>query len=138
MKRRSPRSRSGLVEVARDDDNSKYSRRLSEEPPEERFMAKSKKKRASWFDEESQKPMIETYARQLKSFIQTMADGKVEKKEIKDQEERLVSLMKEIEPQLEPELHEKVTQLLCELTAYDLMQTLYRMQEARPKTAFRG
>ncbi|HXG12724.1 MAG TPA: hypothetical protein VNK04_23400 [Gemmataceae bacterium] len=95
-------------------------------------------KRASWFDEKSQAPLIETYARQLDSFLQTMADGKVEEKEIRDQEARLVNLMKEIEPQLDDALHEKVTRLLCELTAYDLMQTLFMMQEARPKTKFRG
>ena len=99
-------------------------------------MAKSK--RASWFDEQTQTPVIEQSARQLDSFLQTMADGKVEKREIRDQEARLVALMKEIEPQLDDALHEKVTQLLCELTAYNLMQMVHMMQEARPKTAFRG
>jgi hypothetical protein len=49
-----------------------------------------------------------------------------------------VKLMKEIEPQLEPKLHERVTELLCELTAYDLMQSLHMMQSARPATTFRG
>lgn len=94
--------------------------------------------RASWVDEQSQTPMIEKYARQLDSFLQTMADGKVEASEIKQQEDRIVKLMKEIEPKLDDALHEKVTQLLCELTAYDLMQTLFSLQEARPKTVFRG
>jgi hypothetical protein len=46
--------------------------------------------------------------------------------------------MKEIEPQLEPELRDKVTQLLCELTAYDVMQCLNSLQSARPKIQFRG
>jgi hypothetical protein len=95
-------------------------------------------KRISWFDEKSQMPLIETYAQQLDSFVQTMADGKVEEREIRDQEARLVALMKEVEPLLTDEQHEKVTQLLCELTAYDLMQTLHMIQEARPKTVFRG
>ena len=36
--------------------------------------------------------------------------------------------MKEIEPQLEPELHDRVTQLLAELTAFDVMQSLNMMQ----------
>lgn len=99
-------------------------------------MAQSK--RISWIDEESQTPLIETYARQLDSFIQTMADGKVSESEIKQQEARLVTLMKEIEPRLDDALHEKITQLLCELTAYDLMQTLYMIEKSRPKTAFRG
>ena len=39
---------------------------------------------------------------------------------------------------LDEDVHAKVTELLCELTAYDLMQVLHTMHEARPKTAFRG
>ena len=46
--------------------------------------------------------------------------------------------MKEIEPQLEPAMHDKITQLLCELTAYDMMQVMNMMQAARPTTKFRG
>jgi hypothetical protein len=95
-------------------------------------------KRTSWFDEKTETPVIEQRARQLDSFLQTMADGKVEASELKTQEGRLVTLMKEIEPKLDDELHAKVTTLLCELTAYDLMQILYTVQQARPKTKFRG
>jgi hypothetical protein len=102
-------------------------------------MAKEKKaKRTSWFDEKSQHPQIDQYARQLDSFVQAMADGKIEASELRDQEARLVGLMKEIEPQLDDAMHEKVTRLLCELTAYDLMQTVYAMQESRPRSVFRG
>jgi hypothetical protein len=95
-------------------------------------------KRTSWFDDKTEAPLIEQRARQLDSFVQTIADGKVEASEIKTQEGRLVALMKEIEPKLDDVLHAKVTQLLCELTAYDLMQILYTVQQARPKTKFRG
>jgi hypothetical protein len=49
-----------------------------------------------------------------------------------------VKLMKEIEPKLDPTLHAKVTELLCELTAYDMMQAFNLLQQSRPKTAFRG
>jgi hypothetical protein len=94
--------------------------------------------RTNWFDEKTNEPLIDDYARQLDSFLQTMADGVVEEKEIKAQEGRLVKLMKEVEPKLDDTLHAKVTQLLCELTAYDMMQMLYTMQQARPKTKFRG
>lgn len=94
--------------------------------------------RQSWFDEKTNEPLIDRYARQLDSFIQTMADGIVEEREIKDQETRLVGLMKEVEALLDDQQHAKVTQLLCELTAYDLMQTLYLMQQSRPKTVFQG
>lgn len=54
-----------------------------------------------------------------------MEDGKIDESELDEQEQRLVGLMQEIEPQLDDALHERVTELLCELTAYDLMQTLH-------------
>jgi hypothetical protein len=95
-------------------------------------------KRVSWFDEKSQTPLIEQYARDLKSFLDALADGKVDDSEIKGQEARVLNLMKEIEPKLDDALHAKVTALLCELTAFDLMQTLHQMQQARPRTVFRG
>jgi len=46
--------------------------------------------------------------------------------------------MQEVEPLLSDEQHAKVTQLLVELTAYDVMNVLHSMHEARPKTVFRG
>jgi len=102
-------------------------------------MATSPSKRSSaWFDDEANVPLIAERARQLESFVSAMADGVVEQSEVKAQEARLVKLMKEVEPLLSPELHAKVTELLCELTAYDLMQMLYSIHEARPKTVFRG
>jgi hypothetical protein len=92
----------------------------------------------SWFDEATQAPLIDQYARQLDSFIQTMADGVVDDSELKAQETRLVGLMREIEPKLDETLHGEVTQLLCELTAYDIMCMLHEVQNARPRTKFRG
>src|SRR5262245_57686629 len=94
--------------------------------------------RTPWLDDKSDTPLLETYARRLDSFLQTMADGKVDEAEIQAQEARLVGLMKEVEPLLDGALHEKVTRLLCELTAYDMMQLVFTMQQARPKTVFRG
>ena len=94
--------------------------------------------RVNWFDEKSQTPLIDHYARNLTSFLDCMADGKVDDGEIKSQEARVLDLMKEVEPMLDDALHAKVTALLCELTAYDLMQTLHQMQQARPRTVFRG
>jgi hypothetical protein len=67
-----------------------------------------------------------------------MADGRIDASELEAQQARLVKLMKEIEPKLNDELHAKVTQLLVELTAYDLMKVLHSMHAARPKTVFRG
>ena len=94
--------------------------------------------KSAWFDETSNVPIIAEHAKRLDSFVQAIADGKVTDEEVKTQEARLVKLMKEIEPQLDPKLHEQVTQLLCEVTAYDMMQSLNMMQSARPVTKFRG
>ena len=94
--------------------------------------------KSAWFDERSEQPLIAEQARRLDSFLAAMTDGKIEAAEVQAQEARLVKLMKEVEPQLHGELHAKVTQLLCELTAYDVMQLLHTMHEARPKTTFRG
>jgi hypothetical protein len=94
--------------------------------------------KSTWFDEASSESLIADKAQQLESFLAAMADSKVTDAEVKEQEERVVKLMKEIEPQLDPKLHERVTQLLCELTAYDLMQSLNLLQSARSGVKFRG
>ncbi len=94
--------------------------------------------RKSWLDDEAQTPLIDTYAQQLSCFIDALADGKVDEAEVRAQEERVVALMKEVEPQLDDKVHASVTQLLCELTAYNMMQMLQTMHAARPKTQFQG
>jgi hypothetical protein len=94
--------------------------------------------KSKWFDESTETPIIAEQSRRLDSFLSAVADGRVDNREIQEQEQRLVSLMKELEPQLDPALHEKVTQLLCELTAYDMMNVMNMMQAARPTTKFRG
>jgi hypothetical protein len=91
-----------------------------------------------WFDDVSDTPMIAEYARKLDSFLDVVADGRVDTQELEQQEKRLVALMKEVEPLLSPEAHEKVTKLLCEVTAYDLMQAFHVAGKSRPKTLFRG
>lgn len=91
-----------------------------------------------WFDDSTDTPLIAEYARKLDSFLDAIADSRVETRELDAQEKRVVALMKEVEPLLSPEAHEKVTRLLCEVTAYDLMQALHMAGQARSKTKFRG
>jgi hypothetical protein len=50
----------------------------------------------------------------------------------------VTALMREIEPKLDDALHAKVTKLLCELAAYDVMQMIHGVAVGRPKTEFRG
>ena len=67
-----------------------------------------------------------------------MADGRIDDQELKAQEARVVALMKAVEPKLDDDLHEQMTHLLCELSAYNIMNTLHQLMEATPKTKFRG
>jgi hypothetical protein len=93
-------------------------------------------KRTNWLDKDGD-IAIDEMAKRLGTFIDTMADGVVTADELEAQEERVVGLMKEIEPKLDDELHAKVTELLCELTAFDIMQLLNTVQEARSETVWR-
>lgn len=101
-------------------------------------MAKAPAGKTPWFDDASDSPLLAEYARKLDSFLDVVADGRVDTKELAAQEKRVVSLMKEVEPLLSPEAHEKVTHLLCEVTAYDLMHAMYLAGTSRPQTKFRG
>ena len=92
----------------------------------------------SWLDEKTQTPLIDGYVQKLGTFVDSLADGRIDDRELADQEKRLVALMKEVEPALNDAQHAQVTKLLCELTAYNVMQTLSSLQSARPKAAFRG
>lgn len=94
--------------------------------------------RKSWLDSQGESTLIDDYARQTGSFIDAMADGKIVESELADQEAKLVALMKKIEPQLDDERHAEVTELLCELSAYNVMQMLNMFQQAMPKTQFQG
>jgi hypothetical protein len=96
-------------------------------------MAKSNEARQSWLDESTQLPLIDEHVQQLTTFVEAMADGFIDNAELKAQEQRLVALMKEVEPELSAAQHGKVTRLLCELTAYNIMQTLHSLESARPK-----
>ena len=94
--------------------------------------------RTNWLDDIEETPLIHDYAQRLSGFLEAMADGKIETKELKDQEARLVALMKKVEPELNDKQHEDVTHLLCELTAYNIMHTLHELVAAKPATKFRG
>jgi hypothetical protein len=101
-------------------------------------MAKASAGKTRWFDDASDTPLLAEYARKLDVFIDAIADEVVERRELAAQEKRVVDLMKEVEPLLSPEAHEKVTRLLCEVTAYDLMHAMHVAGKARPKMHFRG
>jgi hypothetical protein len=91
----------------------------------------------SWLDDKAN-PLIDNYVQKLGTFVDAMADGQIDDRELGDQEKRLVASLKEVEPTLNDAQHAQVTKLLCELTAYNVMQTLNSLQTSRPKTKFQG
>ena len=94
--------------------------------------------RKSWLDDKGESTLIDDYAQQTTSFIEAMADGKIDDDEIASHEAKLVELMKKIEPKLDDAQHAEITELLCELSAFNVMQMLHMMHQSRPKTQFRG
>jgi hypothetical protein len=94
--------------------------------------------RVPWLDPKTEAPLIDDYAKEMESYLKAFADGVIEDHELKEQEEQLTALMKEVEPQLDDALHEKVTRLLCEVAVYDMMQMVHSLQKARPVSKFHG
>jgi hypothetical protein len=93
--------------------------------------------RTSWFDEKAEHSVIQERASKLESFTDALADGVVTRQEVAGQEQRLLAAMKALEPALNDDLHAKVTTVLVELTAYDLMRLLHELQTERARLAFR-
>jgi hypothetical protein len=94
--------------------------------------------RTRWFDDNATHPVIQEKVTKLESFTTAMADGIVSTQELTDQEARLVKAMKSLEADLSDELHAKVTTVLVELTAYDVMRLLHELQAERPRMTFKG
>ena len=92
--------------------------------------------RTSWFDEKAGFDAIQERASKLESFTSALADGEVSKNELAGQEQRLVAAMKSLEPGLNDDQHAKVTAVLVELTAYNVMRVLHELQAERARIAF--
>src|SRR6266511_5728568 len=92
--------------------------------------------RANWFDDKTEHPIIQEQVAKLESFTNAMADGLVSIDELSGQEQRLVTAMKALEADLSDDLHAKVTTVLVELTAYDVMRLLHELQAERARMAF--
>jgi len=92
--------------------------------------------RTSWFDDKAKHPLIDAQVQKLESFTSALADGVVSKQELAGQEERLMAAMKKVEAELADDLHAKVTTLLVELSAYNVMRLLHELQTERARMAF--
>ena len=92
--------------------------------------------RASWLDDKAEHPLIQEQAAKLASFTSAMADGVVSKKELSGQEQRVIAAMKTVESLLNDDQHAKVTTLLVEMSAYNVMRLLHELQSERARMAF--
>jgi ABC-type lipoprotein export system ATPase subunit len=92
--------------------------------------------RTGWFDDKSEHPLIHEQIEKLESFTNALADGHVSKQELSGQEQRLVAAMKALEPDLSDPLHAKVTAVLVELSAYNVMRLLHELRAEQTRLAF--
>jgi hypothetical protein len=92
--------------------------------------------KTSWFDDKAEHPILQERASKLESFTSALADGVVTKRELEGQEERLTTALKSLEPELSDALHAKVTTVLVELSAYNVMRLLHELQTERARIAF--
>jgi len=91
-------------------------------------------KRASWINDDNHAALDE-HVDQLEHFADALADGVVDKNELAKQEKNLVNAMKAVEGDLSDEQHAKVTKLLAELTAYNVMATLHELAVERLRSS---
>ena len=91
--------------------------------------------RTSWFDDKAEHPSIQDKLEKLESFTSALADGVVSQQELSGQEQRLMTAMRNIEPELSDDLHARATTLLVELTAYNVMRLLHELQTERARLA---
>lgn len=91
--------------------------------------------RVSWLNDDNA-PQLDERAQCLEHFTTSMADGVIDNDELQKQEENLVAAMKAVEGDLSDEVHERVTTLLVELTAFNVMSVLHDFASARARKAF--
>ena len=92
--------------------------------------------RTSWFDDKAEHPVIQEQLTKLEAFTSALADGVISKAELAKQEQRLVAAMQKLEAGLSDELHAKVTTVLVELSAYNVMRLLHELRAERARMAF--
>jgi len=80
--------------------------------------------------------MIQEQLTKLEAFTSALADGVISKAELAKQEQRLVAAMRTLETGLSDELHAKVTTVLVELSAYNVMRLLNELQTEHARMAF--
>jgi hypothetical protein len=89
--------------------------------------------RISWFDEKTHMPVIDEQVHKLSTFVDAMADGVIDDAELDKQQTSVVAAMKAVESELSDEQHAKITRLMVELSAYNIMRLLHELHQTRPE-----
>jgi hypothetical protein len=92
--------------------------------------------RIDWFDEKTDVPVVDEQVQKLEGFVAAMADGVIERVELEKQQSSVVSAMKAVQGELTDSQHDKVTRLLVELSAYNVMRLLHELQQTRLQRTF--
>lgn len=83
--------------------------------------------RKSWFDPESNEIMFSKYIEQMESWQAALADGVVEPEEVQQQAQRVSEMLRALEPKLNDELHEELTQIFYEWAVLMGMERLVQL-----------
>ena len=92
--------------------------------------------RISWLDDDTSLPLLEERLQSLQHFTDALADGVVDSGEVARAGEAVSAAMRAVEGELSDEQHGKVTSLLVELTAYNILTTLHELAGERVRKAF--
>lgn len=92
--------------------------------------------RTSWIDTDNS-PALDEQVQKLEHFAKSLQDGVIDKDELAKQESNLLSAMKAVEADLDDATHAKVTTLLVELTAYNVMNVLHGLAVERVRNAIK-
>lgn len=92
--------------------------------------------RTSWIDSDNT-PALDEHLEQLEHFAKSIQDGVIDKDELQKQENNLLTAMKSVEGELDDATHAKVTTLLVELTAYNVMNVLHGLAVERVRSAIK-
>src|SRR5580698_5121895 len=93
-------------------------------------------KRVDWFDEKTHVPVIDEQVQKLSTFVDAMADGVIDRAELEKQQSSVIAAMRAVEAELNDDQHAKITRLLVELSAYNIMRLLHELQLSRREQAF--
>ena len=87
--------------------------------------------RIDWFDDKTNVPVIDEQVQKLTNFVDAMADGVIDQTELEKQQSSVIQAMKSVQGDLNDTQHERVTRLLVELSAYNIMRLLHELQHTR-------